>query len=196
MSNPIPLQRGQTYHIYNRGNNREHIFVEDRNYRHFLRLYARHVEPVADTFAYCLLPNHFHFLVYVRDVGDSPAVRTPSQCFSNLFNAYAKAFNRTYDRTGALFQRPFGRVPVSSDAYFARLVTYVHQNPEKHGLINDFRSWRHSSYHTHLLDGPTRLRRDVVLGWFGGRESFKMAHDHPADMRSLVSLMGDSETET
>jgi putative transposase len=196
MSNPIPLQRGQYYHIYNRGNNREGIFVEERNYRHFLRLYARHIEPVADTFAYCLLSNHFHLLVHVKDLEDPSAVKEASQCFSNLFNAYAKGLNKAYDRTGALFQRPFGRIPVSSDAYFVRLVTYVHQNPEKHGLVDDFRSWAHSSYHTHLSDRPTRLQRDDVLAWFGGREGFRMAHDHPADMRSLASLVVGSEMET
>ena len=66
MSNPIPLHYGQYYHIYNRGNNRETLFVEDRNYRHFLRLYAKHITPVADTYAYCLLGNHFHFLVCIK----------------------------------------------------------------------------------------------------------------------------------
>ena len=56
-----PLQFGQYYHIYNRGNNRENLFAEQRNYPYFLKLYAKHILPVAKTFAYCLLPNHFHF---------------------------------------------------------------------------------------------------------------------------------------
>jgi putative transposase len=53
----------------------------------------------------------------------------PSQYFSNLFNAYAKAFNRAYHRTGALFQRPFGRIEITSDAYFMQVVVYIHRNP-------------------------------------------------------------------
>jgi len=68
MSKPTPLQYGRYYHIYNRGNNRENIFIDGRNYSHFLKLYTRYVEPVADTYAYCLLRNHFHFLVRIKTV--------------------------------------------------------------------------------------------------------------------------------
>ena len=48
------------YHIYNRGNNSENLFLEKRNYPYFLSLYQKHIAPVTDTFAYCLLRNHFH----------------------------------------------------------------------------------------------------------------------------------------
>jgi REP element-mobilizing transposase RayT len=65
---PIPLQYGLTYHIYNRGNNRENIFIEERNYRCFLQLYLKYIEPIAWTFAYCLLRNHFHLLVRIKDL--------------------------------------------------------------------------------------------------------------------------------
>jgi REP element-mobilizing transposase RayT len=192
MANPIPLQQGQYYHIHNRGNNRERVFIEERNYRYFLKLYAEHIEPIADTFAYCLLPNHFHFLVYIKDLtglGDLSGLKKPSQYFSNLFNAYTKALNKAYDRTGALFQRPFGRILVTSDAYFVHLVTYIHQNPQRHGLVADFRTWPYSSYHAHLSDKPTRLRRDDVLAWFDGPEGFTMAHSYPADTHLLAPLV-------
>jgi len=122
MPNPAPLEYGQYYHVYNRGIARAPLFLEERNYRYFLQLYARHVGPVARTFAYCLLPNHFHFLVQIKDLLDLTGLedlsgqKAPSQSFSNLFNAYAKAFNRAYDRTGALFQRPFGRIAALPDA--------------------------------------------------------------------------------
>jgi len=65
MTTPKALQYGQYYHIFNRGNNRENIFIEGRNYHYFMKLYAKYVEPVAETFAYCLLRNHFHFLVRI-----------------------------------------------------------------------------------------------------------------------------------
>ncbi len=61
-----PLEPGIFYHLYNRGNNRETLFRYDENYRYFLALYARYAEPAFDTYAYCLLPNHFHLLVRVR----------------------------------------------------------------------------------------------------------------------------------
>jgi REP element-mobilizing transposase RayT len=70
MGKPVPLRYGETYQVYGRGNNRERIFVQERDYRHFLRLYAQYVLPIADTSAYCLLPNHFHFLLHIRVVDD------------------------------------------------------------------------------------------------------------------------------
>ncbi len=66
MSKPMPLIHGNYYHIYNRGNNREDIFIEPPNYSYFLSLYAKYIDPVADTYAYCLLRNHFHLLVRIK----------------------------------------------------------------------------------------------------------------------------------
>ena len=111
MADPVPLMPFGFYHIYNRGNNREDIFRGTRNYRYFLKLYARHMAGVCDTYAYCLLRNHFHLLVKITDNVER---RSPSQHFANLFNAYAKSFNKAYGRSGALFQRPFGRIEVTS----------------------------------------------------------------------------------
>jgi REP element-mobilizing transposase RayT len=196
--NPTPLQYGQYYHIYNRGNNRENLFIEERNYRYFLRLYLKYIEPIAWTFAYCLLRNHFHFLVRIKDLTSGPPesanthdpsdhlsdlveLPNPSRQFSHLFNAYTRMINQTYQRTGALFQRPFGRIPVTTDSYFARLIVYIHQNPQKHGFVTDFRDWPYSSYHTLLSDKPTHLRRDTVLSWFDGTQG--VAALHVPDMR-------------
>lgn len=61
MTTPNALEYGLYYHIYNRRNNRETLFRIPRNYHYFMELYAKHISPIADTFAYCLLPNHFHF---------------------------------------------------------------------------------------------------------------------------------------
>ena len=192
MSNPIPLQYGKYYHVYNRGNNRENVFVEERNYRYFLQLYAKHVAPVADTYAYCLLRNHFHFLLHIKDLTGLPdlsGLKKPSQYLSNLFNAYTKAFNKAYNRTGALFQRPFGRVEVTSDAHFMWLVIYIHQNPQKHGFVDDFRTWPYSSYHTLLSTKLTRLKRDDVLTWFGGVEAFGISHQQEVDEYLVAPLV-------
>jgi len=200
MPKPVPLQYGKYYHIFNRGNNQENIFIEERNYRYFLRLYAKHIMPVSNTYAYCLLRNHFHFLVRIKTVeeqeltglGDLSALpRKPSQQFSNLFNAYAKAFNKTYHRTGTLFQRPFGRIEVSSDSYFMQLVTYIHQNPQKHGFVSDFRTWPYSSYQALLSTKPTRLQRDDVLTWFQGVDHFEDVHRYEVDERKIAPLVPD-----
>jgi REP element-mobilizing transposase RayT len=208
MPSSASLEHGQCYHIYNRGNNREDLFFEERNYRHFLKLYATYVEPVADTFAYCLLRNHFHLLVRIRTeeeqkqthqtlkVSDEPQVRTfrvlnPSQQFGNLFNAYAKAINKAYQRTGSLFQHPFGRILVRSDAYFVHLITYIHRNPQKHGLVSDFREWTFSSYHTILSPKPTRVKRDEVLDWFEGATAFQSSHRQEVSESLVAPLVPD-----
>lgn len=188
-----PLALGTYYHIYSRGNNRENIFQERRNYYYFMKLYAKYLVPVAVTFAYSLLRNHFHFLIRTRTAQEQEVywsetagleqaagafqVREPSQHISNLLNAYTRSFNSAYDRTGALFQRPFGRVLVTSDAQFRRLVVYIHRNPEKHGFVADFREWPYSSYHTILTDKRTDLNREAVLSWFGNVQGFHRGHE-------------------
>ena len=66
MTSPSPLLYDTYYHVYNRGINRENIFIEERNYELFLKLYEKHLTPVTDLFSYCMLRNHFHILVWVK----------------------------------------------------------------------------------------------------------------------------------
>ena len=198
-----PLQFGQYYHIYNRGNNRENLFVEQRNYPYFLKLYAKHILPVAKTFAYCLLPNHFHFAIRTRTTAEQETfwqhqiqpflageqlfkLREPSEAFKNMFIAYTRAFNRATERTGTLFARPFQRKRIDSEAYFVQLITYIHKNPQKHGLIDDYRDWTWSSYPAFVSVQPSHIEREQVVDWFGGQENFAVAHD--ADLQDLTNL--------
>lgn len=184
MTSPSPLLYEPYYHIYNRGVNRENIFIEERNYVYFLGLYAKYIEPVAETFSYCLLRNHFHALVKVKSEEEikirramkTEKIKEPSGQFSDFFNAYAKAINKTYNRTGSLFQHPFGRLPVTSDAQFFNAVRYIHQNPQKHKFVDDFREWKYSSYGALLSEKSTRLQREAVLDWFGDRKQFLILH--------------------
>jgi len=179
---------GVFYHIYNRGNNRENIFREKRNYIYFLQLYTQHIVPIAETYAYCLLKNHFHLFIYVKD---EPIGETASQKFSNLFNAYTKAFNLAYQRTGSLFQRPFHRIPVTRDSHFQALVAYIHYNPQKHGFVDDYRNWPYSSYPALLASKSTRLARDQVLNTFGGSERFLEYHSQlDLDLTGFQNLSG------
>jgi REP element-mobilizing transposase RayT len=202
MQKSTPLEPSHYYHIYNRGNNRENIFFEDRNYHYFLRLYANYIEPVAETFAYCLMRNHFHVLVRIRTelagqpfAGLKPAKGlTPeivSRHFSNFFNSYAQAINKAYDRTGALFQKRFGRVLVDSDRYFLTLIHYIHFNPQKHGFVEDFRTYPYSSYSACLSTQPTRLKRQEVLNRFGDASQFANFHQELADEKSIQHLVED-----
>ena len=184
---PVPLEPGETYHSYNRGIDGVSLFRDTRNYGHFLGLYARYIEAVAANYAYCLLPNHFHFLVRIR-AGIERRL-SPSRQFNNLFMAYAKGYNKAYGRTGGLFESPFKRIRVDHDRYFAALVVYIHCNPQSHGLVRDFRGWAHSSYRATLSRIPTRLEREAVLEWFGGSDGFLAAHDLDPEREALADLV-------
>jgi REP element-mobilizing transposase RayT len=213
-----PLQFDAFYHIYNRGNNRENLFVEERNYPYFMQLYAKHILPIAETFAYCLMPNHFHFLIRTRTEEEQLKIgsfsknepiskvrtknepisttfkpRQPSRAFNNMFIAYARAFNQATGRTGVLFETPFHRKIVTTDAYFQHLITYIHKNPGKHGFVEDFRDWTWSSYNALRSDKTTLLAREAVIDWFGDHETFDDIHDQPFDEGKISHLLGDDD---
>ena len=205
MKSYIPLQPGLFYHIFNRGNNGEDLFREDRNYPYFLNLYKKHIEPVAETYAYCLLKNHFHFLVRIKNdevlflpkralesKENQQAVKniiSPSKNFSNLFNAYTKAINKSYNRTGSLFEERFNRNPVTKDAYFLELIFYIHFNPQKHGFIDNFRDWRWSSYQALIGTGETHLIRDEVIELFGNISALEEYHRDIEKDRKLSKVI-------
>ena len=183
------------YHVYNRGINGCRIFAKEENYAHFLKKYEQYIQPIAQTYAYCLLGNHFHFLIGTRSNEEIDAIyptnvgkglntvgisRTPSEIisrqFSHLFNAYAQAFNKATQRTGGLFETPFRRKPITNNDYFTNMVGYIHQNPQKHGFVSDFRDYPHSSYHSFISAKKTALPRKTVLEWFGGNDNYVAFH--------------------
>ncbi|MCC6298388.1 MAG: hypothetical protein IT314_03765 [Anaerolineales bacterium] len=183
-----PLTYGTFFHIYNRGNNRENIFTEKRNYYYFMELWWKHISPIAETWAMGLLGNHFHASIYIKNREDlhpdlsgfenltGLKIKEPSQYFSNFFNAYSRGLNIANQRTGALFERPFKRIPIDSEAYLMRLIVYIHQNPQKHQFVTDFRDWDFTSYHDMISNAPTRFQREKVLKLFGSREDFIRIH--------------------
>jgi len=210
MTSPSPLLFDTYYHIYNRGTNGENIFIQERNYEYFLKLYEKHVSPIADTFAYCMLRNHFHIAVRIKsedeilktlrvssmnqnrvkqsdsaDQGKGQSKKPlgsllpnyASRRFSNFFNAYAKSINIAYARTGSLFEHPFGRVPITDDRQFWTVIAYIHQNPQKHKFVRDFRDWKYSSYGVILSAKHTIVKRDKVLQWFGNKDDYLSLHN-------------------
>jgi putative transposase len=173
-----PITYGTFYHINNRGNNRENMFFQERNYAYFLELWwtVTRCEPLAETWAYCLLRNHFHAVVYIKKKEVlSGFNKPPSRYFSNFFNAYARGLNIATQRTGTLFQRPFKRI-LGNPSYLMRPIVYIHQNPQKHHFTEDFRDWNYLSYHELTSDAATRLQRDWVIKLFGSRADFVRIH--------------------
>ena len=177
------LGEDNIYHIYNRGINGEDIFREKRNYYYFLKQYHKYCSPFLDTYAYVLLKNHFHLLVKVK-----PAVwelsymdghiiqRHATKQLSHFFNSYAQSFNKAYKRHGKLFEEPFRRKEVKTDAYFTGLIYYLHQNPQHHGFVNDFREWEFSSYQDMIAENSHLVNYQQVIEWFGSKQYFTEAH--------------------
>jgi REP element-mobilizing transposase RayT len=188
MIKTIPLEYETYYHLYNRGNNSEIIFREESNYLYFLKLLKKYILPVADIFAYCLLNNHFHLLVRIKE--EDKITVNIEKSFSNLFNAYAKAFNKRFERTGKLFEERFKRKKVEDESYITELIYYIHSNPQKHGILKDFRDYPYSSYNIILSDKITSLKRKEVVDWFEGLSFYKEYH-----AKKHQQLIDDKEFE-
>jgi len=257
-----PLQNEQYYHIYNRGINSCNIFRDVGNYAYFLGLYKKHIEAIATTYAWVLMPTHFHFLLKIKlpfpvlsglsssvpptaitdpgsnltsitsisptvtpstnplnlsgfggsvsppvtpctnplnlsDLGGSvsPPVTPctdptgitapPHQSFSNLFNAYSKAYNRRYHRHGGLFERPFRRKRVATERYFKQLILYIHNNPVHHNYCKSAYEYRWSSLNTYNQSNSPHIPREEIVGWFDNLSNFEFLHKQKSSICSL-----------
>jgi putative transposase len=179
-----PITEGNYYHIYNRGINGEDIFKSQENYPFFLKQYQLYCSDVLDTYAYSLLKNHFHLLVYVKEDVWVPKNNTKgmirlnaSKQLSHFFNSYAQSINWSVGRTGGLFESPFERKHVDDERYLDSMINYCHFNACKHGFVKDFRDWEYSSYHSILNKNDGIVAVSKVLELFGGDVSlFEKLH--------------------
>ncbi|GAA0880521.1 hypothetical protein GCM10009119_34910 [Algoriphagus jejuensis] len=184
------MEPSQSYHIYNHANGSENIFPEEENYRYFLGQYAKYLGDVLDTYAYCLMPNHFHFLVGVKATDLSgfqnltglighPSKNSAIKGFSDLFNSYTKAFNKRFERKGSLFQRAFSRKPILSEEQWQETFLYIHLNPIKHGFTDTIEDWKWSSWKAYNRPEQASLvDRSYYINFFDG-----MSH-----VRDMISV--------
>lgn len=199
-----PLIQGNYYHIYNRGNNGIDLFLEKENYSHFLRLYEKYINPIADTYAWCLMKNHFHLLVYIKENNEIntkeltySTVETakeinPSKQFSHLFNSYTQAINKRYKRTGSLFEKPFERKKVTSEKYFTNLIFYIHHNPVHHGFTDKISDYPWSSYDSITSQNTTKVKREKIIEYFNDLPNFLSYHNKEHDMEEIEELLIDN----
>ena len=146
----IYLELNGIYHIYNHANGDENLFRNNQNYLYFLKRYAHFIHPIAKTYAYCLMPNHFHVLVKIR---------SKEEIVATLPN--------------------FKRKPIKSDSYFISTLQYIHRNPVHHGFCTNIEDWNWSSYHSLISQKSTLLEKKEILDWFGTKEYFAEAHKLP-----------------
>lgn len=203
---PIPekyladFEEGEIFHVYNRTNNQEDLFLNDDNRFFFLRRYAEILSPFLDTFCWNLLSNHFHLLVRVKPGPtilsflrskpqreltitekrfldkEAPLSLLIEREFKRFFQSYALAFNKMHHRRGNLFYKPFKRVKIEKEEHFTMAMIYIHANAMKHGLVKDFREYPWSSWNTIISNQPTLLARREVIEWFGDLETCIKVH--------------------
>lgn len=164
------LEKGNYYHIYNKGINGTNIFNSNENKTFFLSQLSKYLIDKISIFAFCLMDNHFHFVVRLKE-----EEKIVTQAFSNFFNSYAKAFNKENNRTGSLFEKHFKRIKLENEEYLRNLITYVHLNPTHHLNIN-FEEYKFSSYQSFLSKKETKIERIEVLNLFEGIDNFIFYH--------------------
>jgi putative transposase len=184
------------YHIYNRGINGCTIFENSDNYLFFLKQFSKYVIPVCDIYAYCLMPNHFHFvlkiksneellifaknelkLTNVKNEGLHAIQNVVSKQISKFISSYSQSYNNVHSRHGALLESPFKRKKINSEQYLRNLILYVHQNPTD--LKEDFKIYKFSSYVAMLSNAKTNLKRTEVIELFNDLDNFIFCHNNP-----------------
>jgi hypothetical protein len=196
------LTKGNFYHIYNRAVGNDLLFKSADNYKYFLKKYSEYLTDYVDTYAYCLLGNHFHLLIRVKEELPSPNSTVPnfqslaqlnthqivSKQFKNLFIAYTLAFNKQQSRKGTLFQTPYKRCLVDNDIYFTRLIYYIHTNPQTHGICDDFAEYEWSSYYSLISEKLSQLKREEIMEWFYGKVGFIKFHNENQELSTIDHL--------
>lgn len=175
----LKLKPKEIYHLYNRGNNRQPIFLEKENYYYFLEKVKLFLRPNCEILAYTLMPNHFHFMIcannrsnqkYKRSKINLPHQREkkPKIKLSNfswglkhLLSSYARGINKRFNRTGSLFQQNTKYKMTSSESflhdYSLWCFIYIHNNPKIAGLVSSPEEYEFTSYRDYLEDKKESL---------------------------------------
>jgi REP element-mobilizing transposase RayT len=179
-----PFVKGEIYHLYNRGNNFERIFLDRPDYIRFLRLLRKYIVSTrtAQIMAYCLMPNHYHLLVCLgRD--------DLSATMQAMTVAYAKGINKKHGRVGRLFQAPFKAIHVARQDYFEVLLTYIHRNPIEAGLAVSADAWEFSSYRDYVGLRKGTLVRTSLLTSAALRHVAALVEDFGPREANLISAL-------
>ncbi|RZJ67325.1 MAG: hypothetical protein EOO50_06155 [Flavobacterium sp.] len=179
---PEKLQPEKCYHIFNQGNNGIEIFMQAENYSYFLKLYRKYIDPIADTLAWSLLPNHFHVLIRVKELDSvnltdfhftttkSPKTIDASKQFAHLLNAYTQAVNKRFQRTGSLFENPFRRTEVVGLDIVRDLIVSIQQVPKTQGICDSIAAYKWTSY------WENKKNPKLILKYFNDLQTYDRLH--------------------
>jgi len=186
------------YHIYNHANGSDNIFRDRENYYYFLKKWREYTEAFIETISFCLMPNHFHFLIWIKD-SSAPNLqgldlgglddhgRFLSKQLSNFFNCYTKSINKRYRRYGSLFAPNFKRKLVDSYSYLKVASAYIHLNPVFHGFTTYPEEWEFSSIHQFNPEVSSWVKRELVLVHFNSFNDYLNYHEEILQTRKLNS---------
>jgi REP element-mobilizing transposase RayT len=167
MSRPLRIEfPGATYHVTARGDRREAIFVDDTDRAGLLNVLAQGLQRFdAVALAYCLMGNHFHFVLHTRQANLSRLMR-------HVNGVYTQRFNRRHEKVGHLFQGRFKAILVDTQAYLLTLCRYVELNPVRAGLVPHPQAWAWSSCRAHVgaAAAPDWLDTRTLHAHLMGRE--------------------------
>ncbi len=158
----MQLVKNNIYHIYNRGLNKQPIFLYEAHYYFFIKKIKYYLSPVCNILSYCLMPNHFHIIIeataesVIEKKAGFAIMQQTSYAIQHLLSSYTKAFNKQQNRTGSLFTQNTKCKNISeneqTEYYRFTCINYVHQNPWKARLVARMEDWKFSSFIDFLVD--------------------------------------------
>ncbi|HEX5653249.1 MAG TPA: hypothetical protein VFX58_09255 [Chitinophagaceae bacterium] len=158
------FEANHVYHVYNRGNDKSPIFFNEKNYLFIIEKIRKEWQMLCDVLCYCLMPNHFHFMLFVKPEaceklvpGDQPShLQKLSKKIGNTLSSYTRAIHKQNNTRGNLFQKktkakcltdiPFENNRFRVTDYLIQCINYIHLNPLKAGLVNCLADWPFSSW--------------------------------------------------
>jgi REP element-mobilizing transposase RayT len=156
----VPFIPDHYYHIYNKAVTDNKLFIEEKNYHFFISKIKKYLLDCVDVLAYCLMPNHYHLIIQLKNT-DLPS---PMQ---KLALSYSVTFNKSYQRTGHLFQGPYQIKHIGDLTYLLHLSRYIHLNPVTAKLVSKAEDWNYSSYDEYLgLRKPDFVKPMFILDQF------------------------------
>ena len=166
------------YHVYNQGNDKQLIFSLVEDYFIFLRMIRKYISPHAEIIAYCLMPNHFHLLIYTDErvaetIKQGGLLIDPlTNGFRKLLSGYARIYNKVNNKTGSLFRQKTKVKNLSLDTsgsdhnlqdYYFNCLHYIHQNPLRASIVNRLEDWEFSSFKDYAgLRNGTLCNKDLA----------------------------------
>ena len=136
---------GAVYHIIQRGNNKNKIFIEKQDYSRFLRLISKYKEKYSfELYNYCLMTNHVHLLIRIIKKENMPKL------FQGLFQSFQYHHRRKYDYCGSLYQNRYKSILVENDAYLLECARYIERNPLRGKIADSIDEYKWSSYNFYV----------------------------------------------